>query len=168
MTGTSTSSRCRPAAGARGACPGPPVWIASIADSAVEKVPSGDSNDFNPIWAGDKIYFLSDREGAVSLFAYDLTSKKVSRVFENSGLELKSASAGPGATSPRVPAEKGDPRNLTNTTGTMERDPAWSPDGTTIAFFSDESGEYMLHLKPHDGKGETVKIAPREKPTDYL
>ena len=58
-----------------------------------------------------------------------------------------------------VPAEKGDPRNLTNTTGVMERDPAWSPDGKTIAYFSDESGEYMLHLKPQSGAGETVKIA---------
>ena len=66
-----------------------------------------------------------------------------------------------------VPAEKGDPRNLTNTTGVMERDPAWSPDGKTIAYFSDESGEYMLHLKPQGGAGETVKIALAEKPSFY-
>jgi tricorn protease len=35
-------------------------------------------------------------------------------------------------------------RNLTNTTGVMERDPAWSPDGKWISYFSDESGEYQL------------------------
>ena len=45
-----------------------------------------------------------------------------------------------------VPAEKGDVRNLTNTPGAAERDPAWSPDGKSIAYFSDESGEYELHL----------------------
>src|SRR5262245_61476601 len=30
-----------------------------------------------------------------------------------------------------VPAEKGDPRNLTNTCGACERDPAWAPNGQT-------------------------------------
>ncbi|WP_324720756.1 S41 family peptidase [Salinimicrobium sp. HB62] len=45
-----------------------------------------------------------------------------------------------------VPAEKGDPMNLTSTTGVHEKFPAWSPDGKTIAYFSDESGEYALHL----------------------
>lgn len=53
-----------------------------------------------------------------------------------------------------VPAEKGDPRNLTQTPGANERTPAWSPDARTIAFFSDASGEYELHLKPQDGKGK--------------
>lgn len=55
-----------------------------------------------------------------------------------------------------VPAEKGDARNLTNTVGAHERSPAWSPDGSRIAYFSDASGEYELHLAPHDGKGEVV------------
>ena len=206
-----------------------PVWIAGLADSAIEKVPRANSNDFNPMWAGDKVYFLSDREGAVSLFSYDVKSKKVTQAIENHGLDLKSAAAGPDAIvyeqfgalglydlktgktsrvpitvsgdmpevrehyvaaggslasagiSPNgaravfeargeivtVPAEKGDARNLTNTPGAMERDPAWSPDGKTIAYFSDESGEYMLHLKPQSGEGETVKIALGDKPSIY-
>ena len=53
-----------------------------------------------------------------------------------------------------VPAEKGDPRNLTNTPGINERSPAWSPDGHSIAYFSDEGGEYKLHVRSGDGKGE--------------
>ncbi len=57
-----------------------------------------------------------------------------------------------------VPAEKGDPRNLTNSPGVCERDPAWSPDGKTIAYFSDASGEYELNLAPQNGKGEVKKI----------
>ncbi len=52
-----------------------------------------------------------------------------------------------------VPAEKGDARNLTNSVGIHERSPAWSPDGLRISYFSDASGEYELHVAPHDGKG---------------
>ncbi len=46
-----------------------------------------------------------------------------------------------------VPAEKGDIANLTLTTGVHEKYPKWSPNGKQIAYFSDESGEYGLHLK---------------------
>ncbi|MCK4760763.1 MAG: PD40 domain-containing protein [Candidatus Aminicenantes bacterium] len=56
-----------------------------------------------------------------------------------------------------LPAEKGDPRILTNTSGSHERSPAWSPDGKSIAYFSDAGGEYKLHIQARDGKGK-VKI----------
>jgi len=57
-----------------------------------------------------------------------------------------------------VPAEKGDPRNLTNTTGVHEQLPAWSPDGKFIAYFSDASNEYQLHIQQQDGKGDIKKF----------
>jgi tricorn protease len=197
-----------------------PIWIATLADSSVEKLPRDNSNDFNPMWVGEKVYFLSDRNGPVSLFAYDTKQKTVSEIIQNDGLDLKSASAGPGAivyeqfgvihlydfksgkTTPvnitvtgdlpevrphfvkvaskirsadlsptgsravfeargeilTVPAEKGDIRNLTETPGVNERSPAWSPDGKHIAYFSDESGEYALHVRSQSGTGETQKI----------
>jgi tricorn protease len=56
-----------------------------------------------------------------------------------------------------VPAEKGDPRNLTNSVAAHDRSPQWSPDGTRVAYFSDESGEYELHVRSHDGKGDVKK-----------
>ena len=43
-----------------------------------------------------------------------------------------------------IPAEKGDVRNLTHSSGSAERDPAWSPDGKFVSYFSDKSGEYKL------------------------
>lgn len=58
-----------------------------------------------------------------------------------------------------VPAEQGDPRNLSNTPGVHERSPAWSPDGSQIAYLSDDGGEYRLHLVPQDGKG-TRRVIP--------
>jgi tricorn protease len=207
-----------------------PIWIADLADSRVEKIPRTDSNDYEPMWVGDKVYFLSDREGPVTLFSYDVKTKEVSRAIPNDGLDLKSASAGPGAivyeqfgslntydlasgktqplsvtisgdmievrdkfinvgealSSPSlspnaaravfeargeiitVPEEKGDFRNLTNTPGVMERYPAWSPDGQKIAYFSDESGEYELHIKDQKGAGEAVRITLEKKPTFYF
>jgi len=51
-----------------------------------------------------------------------------------------------------VPAEKGDVRNLTHSPGSRERDPAWSPDGKWIAYLSDASGEYQIHVIGSDGK----------------
>ena len=60
-----------------------------------------------------------------------------------------------------VPAEKGDPRNVTQTVSVHEKYPAWSPDGKKIAYFSDASGEYELHIKPQEGKGDikTFKLS---------
>jgi len=53
-----------------------------------------------------------------------------------------------------IPAQKGDPLNLTKTPGVHEKYPAWSPDGKSIAYFSDASGEYALHIHPANGKSE--------------
>lgn len=59
-----------------------------------------------------------------------------------------------------VPAEKGDARNLTNTLAVHEREPAWSPDGASIAYVSDATGENALHVRPQDGKGEPKVFKP--------
>ena len=196
------------------------IWIADLADSRIEKIPRENSNDFGPMWVKDRIYFLSDRNGPVTLFCYDLKTKKVAPAVPAGGLDLKSASAGPDAivyeqfgslhlydlrsghehavevrvaadlpqTRPTfekvgryiesfglspsgaravfgargevltVPAEKGDARNLTNTPGVAERYPEWSPDGGRIAYFSDESGEYALHIRAQNGMGEVTKF----------
>jgi tricorn protease len=206
-----------------------PIWIADLTDSSIVKVPRKDSNDFNPMWVDDKVYFLSDREGPVTLFSYDINSKRVEKVLKNNGMDLKSASAGPGTivyeqfgslhlldpasgrtrplsvavsgdmlevrdkmvdvssrlTSPSlspsavrvafqargevitVPAEKGDYRNLTRSPGVMERYPAWSPDGKNIAYFSDQSGEYELHIRDQKGTGSVIRIVLDKKPSFY-
>jgi tricorn protease len=206
-----------------------PIWIVSLAGLEIEKIPRDNSNDSNPMWVGDRIYFLSDRKGPVSLFVYDLASKKVDEALPNRGLDFKSASAGPGgivveqfgrlllfdtatgtanpievslsgdlpevrphyvkvgdrisaaALSPNgaravfeargeiltVPAEKGDIRNLTRTTGVMERDPSWSPDGRSIAYFSDGSGEYALLIRDQSGQGPARTIGLGEPPSFF-
>jgi tricorn protease len=207
----------------------PFVWIADLQTSAIEKIPHTDSNDFNPMWVGSKVYFISDRAGAATLFAYDPRSKEVTGLLPPNGADIKSASACADAivfdridglylfdlkdgkankldvkvrgdlpgVRPRfekvgkqiqnvnlsptgtrvvleargeiltVPAEKGDVRNLTNSPGVADRDPAWSPDGKSVAYFSDESGEYELHVRSQTGLGETKKFKLGDAPSFY-
>jgi tricorn protease len=197
-----------------------PVWVANLADSSVEKLPRKDSNDSTPMWIGDRIYFLSDRNGPVNLYGYDINTKQVSEVIHGNGEDIKSASAGPdaivyeqfgsihvfdpgsgrehtvsiqvtgdfpatrahfvpvadriqaAAISPTgaralfeahgdilsVPVEHGDIRNLTHSPAAADRDPAWSPDGRWIAYFSDEGGEYALYVRSQDGVSPAKRI----------
>jgi tricorn protease len=198
-----------------------PIWIADLKDSSVAKVPRENSNDHYPMWVGDTVYFLSDRTGPVSLFAYDTKSKQVSEALHSDGLDFKTASAGPDAIvieqfgaiklydlkshqaknisiqvtgdlaavrphfakidpkriqnfafSPSgaravfeawgeiftVPTDKGDIRNLTHSPAVADRDPSWSPDGKSIAYFSDDSGEYQLCIRAQNGLGEVRHV----------
>jgi len=198
-----------------------PIWIADLKDSSIVKIPRDNSNDDNPMWVGDTIYFLSDRNGPVSLFAYDTKSKQVSEALHSDGLDFKAASAGPDiivieqfgaiklfdlstrqatnvkirvagdleAVRPHfakveakriqnfnlsptgaravfeawgeiftVPTDKGDIRNITSSPAVADRDPSWSPDGKSIAYFSDESGEYELTIRDQNGLGKVRHI----------
>jgi tricorn protease len=65
-----------------------------------------------------------------------------------------------------IPAEKGDVRNLSHSSGSAERDPAWSPDGKFISYFSDKSGEYKLMIEAQDGLTPPREIA-LPNPTHY-
>jgi tricorn protease len=191
-----------------------PIWLIDLKSLDLVKIPRENSNDSHPVWVGDVVYFLSDRNGPVSLFAYDTKSKAVTELVHNKSYDMKSLSGGAGglvyeqfgslhmfdpaskqdrtlsitlhgdlpklrphiaaiapqeinnaALSPTgaravfeahgeiftVPGEKGDTRNLTRTSAVAERDPAWSPDGKSIAYFSDASGEYQLYIRDQNG-----------------
>ncbi|MDP8912186.1 MAG: PDZ domain-containing protein [Pseudomonadota bacterium] len=68
-----------------------------------------------------------------------------------------------------VPAKEGVLRNVTNSPGVMEREPAWSPDGQSIAYFSDESGLYALHVAPQTGAStKTRKYKLAAEPAYYF
>ncbi|WP_179505714.1 MULTISPECIES: S41 family peptidase [unclassified Sphingomonas] len=207
------------------------IWIARLSDSAVTPIPRPNSNDTHPLWIGDKVYFLSDRDGPVTLYSYDPANGAVTRLVDNAqGFDMAAIGAGPGGvvidhfgrleiydiasgkvspvpvtidadlpqrrahfveikpdgvtharlsgTGKRVileargdvlsaPAEKGDVRNITHSPGVADRDPAPSPDGSKIAWFSDESGEYALHVGAADGLGPVRKIALGTPPSFF-
>jgi len=66
-----------------------------------------------------------------------------------------------------VPAEKGDVRNITHSAAVADRDPSWSTDGKSIAYFSDESGEYALHISAQNGLGPVTKIDLGKPPSFF-
>jgi len=57
-----------------------------------------------------------------------------------------------------VPAKDGSARNLTRTSGAAERDPSFSPDGKSIAWLSDATGEYELYVAPADGSAPAAQL----------
>jgi len=194
------------------------IWLYDRNDHEVVEVPQpqGRSNDTDPMWMGNMVYFASDRNGEFNLFAFDEASNQLTQLTEYDDFPVLNASAGDGViifehagylhtfdpgtgedtrlrvaaaadlqeVRPRwadgrqyirnahispsgaravfefrgdivtVPAEKGDHRAISSSSDAHDRSPAWSPDGTSIAFFSDASGEYQLHVAPQDGKGE--------------
>ncbi len=66
-----------------------------------------------------------------------------------------------------VPKEKGTWRNLTNSSESAERYPMWSPDGSQVAWFSDQSGEYTLMIGDQYGL-EDPKMIELPNPTFYF
>jgi tricorn protease len=198
-----------------------PIHVMNLADHSLEKLPWNNSNDIDPMWVGDSIYFLSDRNFTVNLFAYNLKSKQVTQLTHHEDFDVMNASAGPdaivyeqagyihsvdiktgkahkltievngdlpwahpqfkkvagmlrgSALSPTgvraafeargdiftVAAEKGDFRNLTQSSGAHDRAPVWSPDGGQLAWLSDATGEYQLMVGDSTGVTKPRAIA---------
>ncbi len=147
----------------------------------VEKVLDNKGMDIRSASAGPDDTIVFDQFGTINLF--DVKTQKARKVditlnadvasvrshFKNVGSRIANAHISP--TGKRavfeargevltVPAENGDIRNIANTVGAMERDPAWSPDGQSIAFFSDRSGEYALYIQDQKGfeKSRMIKL----------
>ena len=205
------------------------IWLANLNDGAVEKLPQGDYNNDQPMWVGDKIYFISDRTSAYNLHVYDIRSRQTKQLtsYVQHGIRWTAAGGGviafvrdgrmhiydPGTdktrmldvrVSPDTPELKtktvnaartidwaslsatadqivfgtrgellqfdpktGESKNLTQTQGTAERYPALSPDGRSLGYFSDESGEYQLYVRSLGGDGAVKKIAIEQRPSFY-
>ena len=190
-----------------------PIWIVDLVTFDLVSPPWTDSKDTDPVWVGDTVYFLSDRDGVANVWSFDTKAKKLAQATTFTDFDVKTLDAGAGvvvfeqagsiheldpktgkahavnitatgdfpwmmprwedvtsrmtniALSPTgkrvvaeargeiftIPAEKGDARNLTNSSASAERDPAWSPDGKYVSWFSDKSGEYKLVIAEQDG-----------------
>jgi tricorn protease len=71
-----------------------PVQVMNLANYSVEKLPWTDSNDSLPMWIGNTIYFLSDRNFTTNLFAYNESTKQVTQLTHHDDFDIMTASAG--------------------------------------------------------------------------
>ena len=97
----------------------------NLSDSSVVTIPRKNSNDFNPMWIGGKVYFLSDRNGPVTLFSYDMKSQAGEAAHRESRARFQVARRrGPGAI---VYEQFGALASLRSEVGQGEasRDPRW-------------------------------------------
>ncbi len=196
------------------------IWIYDQVARRSERITDWQGTDNFPMWWKDTIYFTSDREHTLNLFAYDTRTKATRKVtdfkeydvlwpslgdgqivFMNGGhlwrldltseksaripitlgedlparvphfIDVKDRVQG-GAISPggaravleargdlfSVPAKDGPTRNLTGSQGVREHSASWSPDGKSIAYLSDASGEYEIYLRAQDGSGEPRRL----------
>jgi tricorn protease len=206
-----------------------PIWITDLRSHETVTTPWKDSKEMDPVWSGNVVYFLSDRDGVSNVWRYDMASKALAQVTKFTDFDVKALDGNANAlvfeqagyvhtldpqsgrstivrinvagdfpwmmtqwkdvssritnlalssTGKRaaveargeiftIPAEKGDVRNLTNTSASAERAPAWSPDGRFVSYFSDKSGEYKLYIAPQDGLGAVREIAIPD-PVNYF
>ncbi|HET9012840.1 MAG TPA: PDZ domain-containing protein, partial [Gemmatimonadaceae bacterium] len=206
-----------------------PIWVLDLATMEVTSPEWTDSKDVDPVWVGDAVWFISDRDGVANVWAWDTRTKQLRQVTRFTDFDVKALDAGGGAVvfeqagyvhaldpatgkeqvvnitatgdfpwmmaqwkevsnrmtnlalSPTgkraaveargeiftIPAEKGDVRNITHASGSAEIWPVWSPDGRSVAYFSDRTGEYALYIAPQDGLGTTREIALPEPSHPY-
>ncbi len=56
------------------------IWINQVGTSKLEKITDNDAQDIFPMWIGDEIYYLSDRDRTMNLFVYNTRSKETRKV----------------------------------------------------------------------------------------
>jgi tricorn protease len=70
-----------------------PIRLFNLADSSVEKLPWENSNDTDPMWIGNTVYFLSDRNFTVNLYSCAPGGKQVKQLTQHNDFDIMNASA---------------------------------------------------------------------------
>ena len=73
-----------------------PIRVIDLATLAETKLPWDGANDQSPVWLGDTVYFLSDRDLAMNVWAYDLAAGKLSQLTKFKDFDAKSLNGGAG------------------------------------------------------------------------
>jgi len=70
------------------------IYIFDFDTKKIENISNTKFQDIIPIWAGNKIYYLSDRDFTMNLFSYDLTSKQTKKITNFDVFDVKFPSLG--------------------------------------------------------------------------
>ncbi len=73
------------------------VWLIDLSDYGVEKVPRQNSNDTDPMWINNKVFFISDRNNTMNLFSYDTDIKEIKQLTYHDDFDIKNARADAGS-----------------------------------------------------------------------
>ncbi len=70
------------------------IWVYDFKTRQAENITYNPAQDIFPMWAGDKIYFASDRDRTMNLFVYDLKTKETKKLTDFTGFDIKFPSLG--------------------------------------------------------------------------
>jgi len=200
----------------------PEIWLFDLVTREARNLTHDPANDGQPMWYGETLYFLSDRdpnkrgniwaldvatdafrqvthfeeydvrfpsigpkdivfENADRLYRLELPGEtlrevEVAVVTDRATLRPRAEKVAPLIANPGIspsgkrallearggvfslPAEHGVVLELTPGSDAAHRYPAWSPDGKTVAYWTDRSGEYELVVRPADGSGAERQV----------
>lgn len=72
------------------------VWVYDFTTKKTEKITDNPAQDIIPMWMGNTIYFLSDRDGKLNLFSYNTETKESKQLTSFKEYDCKFPSAGAG------------------------------------------------------------------------
>ena len=65
------------------------VWIYDFSTKKTENITNNVAQDIFPMWIGEEIFFLSDRDRIMNLFCYNITTKQTSKVTNFNEYDVK-------------------------------------------------------------------------------
>jgi len=70
------------------------VWIYDFDSKKTENITNNISQDMFPMWVNNEIYFCSDRDRTMNIFAYNITSKEIKKITNFTEYDVKFPSLG--------------------------------------------------------------------------
>jgi len=70
------------------------VWIFDFDSKEIKNITNHQSQDIFPMWMGDHIYFISDRDRTMNMFKYNLNTEAIEKVTDFTEYDIKFPSAG--------------------------------------------------------------------------
>ncbi|MGK7369670.1 MAG: hypothetical protein ACNS64_05600, partial [Candidatus Halalkalibacterium sp. M3_1C_030] len=73
-----------------------PIWVMNMNDYSITKLPWNGSNDRDPVWEGNGIYFLSDRDYTTNVYGYNTANEELTQLTQHTEFDVKELNSGAG------------------------------------------------------------------------
>jgi tricorn protease len=71
-----------------------PIWVMDLKDYSIKTLPWQNSHDVQPVWIGNTIYFLSDRDLAMNVYSYNFTDGTLQQLTNYTEYDVKNLGGG--------------------------------------------------------------------------